>query len=70
MSIAKKPLKPADFPVTAEGQKIKSRTASRSQTRRMQISLPTWPSALTTMKLGAKKISCQPNRLGRQVAWR
>ena len=27
----------------------------------MQISLPTWPSALTTTKLGAKKISGQPD---------
>jgi hypothetical protein len=62
MSTSKKPLKPDDFPVTAEGRKIKSRTASPSPILRIQISLLTWPSALMTTKPGAKRISGQPDR--------
>ena len=63
MSTSKKPLKPDDFPVNADGKKSKSRTAHRSQTPTIQLSLPTWPSALTTTKPGAKKISGQPDSL-------
>ena len=61
MSTSKKPLKPSDFPVIAEGPKSRSRTASLSPILKIQTSLPTWPSALTTTKPGAKKTSGQPD---------
>lgn len=40
-----------------KAKKSKSRTARLSQTLRIQLSLPTLPSALTTTKPSAKKIS-------------
>jgi hypothetical protein len=67
MSITKKPLNPDDFPVNADGKKIKSRTAHLSRTRTIRLLLPMLPSALTKTKPGAKKISGQPDldpRLG------
>jgi hypothetical protein len=67
MSTSKKPLKPDDFPVTAEGRKIKSRAVSPSPILRIQISLLMWPSALMTTKPGAKRISGQLNRLSLAV---
>ncbi|MDH2341433.1 MULTISPECIES: hypothetical protein [unclassified Bradyrhizobium] len=41
MSTSKKPLKPNDFPVTAEGQQSRSKTASPSPVPSIQKLLPT-----------------------------
>ncbi|WP_420738188.1 hypothetical protein [Bradyrhizobium japonicum] len=63
MSTSKKPLKPADFPVTTEGNKIKKQDGQPIAKTRMRISPPTSPSASTTTKPGAKRISGRPDRL-------
>ena len=63
MSTSKKPLEPDDFPVTAEGQKIKKQEASPSPLRRTMKPLPTWPSASTTTKRAVRKTSGRPERL-------
>ena len=59
MPNAKKPLEPDDFPVNAEEKKIKKHDGHLSLTPTIRLSRPTSPSALTTTKLGAKKISGQ-----------
>jgi hypothetical protein len=59
MSTSKKPLRPGDFPVNAEGQKIKKQDGTPIANTDDPLSLPTWPSALTMTKPGAKKISGQ-----------
>jgi hypothetical protein len=59
MPNAKKPLEPDDFPVNAEEKRSKSTMGHLSLTPTIRLSRPTSPSALTTTKLGAKKISGQ-----------
>jgi hypothetical protein len=49
----KKPLEPNDFPVNADGNKIKKEDGT---TPTIRLSLPTLLSALTTTQPGAKKI--------------
>jgi hypothetical protein len=61
MSIAKKPLQPHDFPVNAEGKKIKKQDGTPIANTDDPPPLPTLPSALTKTKPGAKKISGQPD---------
>ena len=57
MSIAQKPLKPDDFPVNAEGKKIKKQDGNTYQQRlTIRPSLPTLPSALTRTRHDVKKI--------------
>ena len=63
MSKAQKPLKPDDFPVNAEGKKIKKQDGTPIANTTIRPSLPTLPNASTMTKPDAKKISGQPRYL-------
>ena len=60
MPNAKQPLQPNDFPVNAEGKKIKKQDGTPIADTDDPAVAETSRSALTTMKLGAKKTSGRP----------
>jgi hypothetical protein len=57
MADDKKPLKPEDFPVNAEGKKIKKQMAPRSRKRRILTWRRTLPNASMKTTRAAKRIS-------------
>jgi hypothetical protein len=61
MSNHDQPLKPTDFPLHVEGEKIRKQDGKRvaPMTRHWP---PMWPIASTRMKTGESKINGQPNR--------
>jgi hypothetical protein len=70
MSIPKTPLEPDDFPVSADGKKIKKQDGTPIANTDDRLWLPTLSSALTKTKPGVKRISGQPDYANRPVTSR